>query len=243
MAETCPNDITTPVTVNEKRWKQGEINPETGLVFWQYWRLAKNGEYWVSPERFQHFKRNKPEKDKAYRESRLRELKEKKRQKYLLNRESILAKCREYRERNSEAVKIRQRDFQKRNKTVRNRNTKARLERDPVFAMAVRVRIRLCQAIKAKGYTKRSANTKLLGCSWAEFSAHIEKQFTKGMNWENRHLWHLDHIIPLSSASNIEDLERLCHFSNIQPLWAEDNMAKNDKMPDEFSVDSSLRFE
>ena len=50
------------------------------------------------------------------------------------------------------------------------------------------------------------------------------------MNWENRNLWHVDHIIPLSSAKTEEELVKLCHYTNLQPLWAEDNLKKSNKI-------------
>jgi hypothetical protein len=54
----------------------------------------------------------------------------------------------------------------------------------------------------------------------------LETQFTDGMSWDNRSEWHIDHIIPLSSAKTEDELYKLCHYENLQPLWAEDNLKK-----------------
>jgi len=59
---------------------------------------------------------------------------------------------------------------------------------------------------------------------------HIEKQFTKGMSWKNQGDWHIDHIMPLASANTIEETIRLCHYTNLQPLWALDNLEKGAKI-------------
>lgn len=67
-----------------------------------------------------------------------------------------------------------------------------------------------------------------LGCTPAELRVHIERQFLKGMSWSNRADWHIDHIRPLASfdLTDPEQLRAACHFSNLRPLWAEDNMRK-----------------
>jgi hypothetical protein len=61
---------------------------------------------------------------------------------------------------------------------------------------------------------------------------HIEGKFKDGMNWDNhtRDGWHIDHIIPLSSAKSVEELESLCHYTNLQPLWAKENIIKSNKL-------------
>ena len=88
---------------------------------------------------------------------------------------------------------------------------------------------RTYKAFYNRGYSKTS---KLLGCEWETVKQHIERQFTKGMTWDNQGEWHVDHIIPLASANTEEELIKLCHYTNLQPLWAKDNLSKSDKMPE-----------
>ena len=74
----------------------------------------------------------------------------------------------------------------------------------------------------------------LLGCSIAEFVKHIESQFVEGMSWENYTFdtWHIDHIIPLSSFDLLDNaqLRLACHYKNMRPLWAAENLAKGKKV-------------
>lgn len=83
-----------------------------------------------------------------------------------------------------------------------------------------------------KGKDKSKSTEKLLGCSYRDLIVYLENKFTDGMSWENYGLygWHIDHIVPLSSASDIISLEKLCHYSNLQPLWAKENLSKGDKI-------------
>ena len=97
---------------------------------------------------------------------------------------------------------------------------------DPIFAMACRLRVRTSVAIRKKGYSKTSKTKEMLGCSWEDLKYHLESKFNSGMTWGNRSKWHIDHIIPLSSAKSKEELITLCHYTNLQPLWAEDNLKK-----------------
>lgn len=108
------------------------------------------------------------------------------------------------------------------------RRTKERVKNDPVFAMSQRIRNLIYVRINAGGYTKKSKSQDILGCSWEEFKRHIERQFLKGMNWDNRGEWHLDHIQPIASAKTEEDVIALNHFTNVRPLWATENIRKSD---------------
>jgi hypothetical protein len=62
------------------------------------------------------------------------------------------------------------------------------------------------------------------------FKIHIERQFVKGMTWENRGEWHIDHIIPLATAQNENDVVKLNHHTNLRPMWAKDNLRKSSKL-------------
>jgi hypothetical protein len=79
---------------------------------------------------------------------------------------------------------------------------------------------------------KKNKTFDIVGCAPNYLREHIEKQFLEGMNWENYGFygWHIDHIIPLSSAITEEDIYKLCHYTNLQPLWAKDNLTKNNKL-------------
>ena len=84
--------------------------------------------------------------------------------------------------------------------------------------------------MKNQGYTKRSKTFDILGVDFDTFKKHIERQFTKGMTWNNHGEWHYDHIIPISSAKTEEEVIKLNHYTNFQPLWAEDNLRKSNKI-------------
>lgn len=136
-----------------------------------------------------------------------------------LNKEKSLAGNKRWRDENKEQMS-----------NCRKNWVKNKLETDPVFAMKTRIRISICGSFKRFGYTKRSKTAQILGCDWDFFKLHIEKQFISGMNWNNREKWHLDHIIPLAVAKTEDDVIRLNHFTNLRPLWAEDNFKKSDNV-------------
>jgi hypothetical protein len=95
-----------------------------------------------------------------------------------------------------------------------------------------RIRKKVRDIIKEKYGTGYSI---LLGCSTAEFKSYIENQFKRGMSWDNYSLegWHLDHIMPLASFNleNPEEVKKAFHFTNYQPLWAQENLYKSDSIP------------
>ena len=70
----------------------------------------------------------------------------------------------------------------------------------------------------------------MLGCDWETLKQHIESQFVDGMSWDNRDLWHIDHIIPLASANTEKEIYALSNYKNLQPLWIEENLKKGSKL-------------
>jgi hypothetical protein len=82
---------------------------------------------------------------------------------------------------------------------------------------------------KYRGGGKNKKTEMVVGCSKEFLKEHLEKQFKDGMSWENYgHAgWHIDHITPLASAKTEEEVYRLSHYTNLQPLWATENFKKN----------------
>ncbi len=108
---------------------------------------------------------------------------------------------------------------------------KKRMANDPLFALSKRIRNSIRQSLRNGKYPKHNGTYEILGCTIEELFAHLENQFIEGMSWDNRELWHVDHIYPVSKAINEEHLLQLNHYTNLQPLWAEDNLKKGDKIP------------
>lgn len=106
-----------------------------------------------------------------------------------------------------------------------------KFKEDPMFALKNRLRSRVNICIRKKGWSKKSKTIKMLGAEWEIVKAHLESLFVDGMSWENRGDWHIDHIVPLAAAQNEEELEKLCHYTNLRPLWAIDNLRKGCSMP------------
>lgn len=103
---------------------------------------------------------------------------------------------------------------------------------DVSYKISVSLRSRLREAIYSN--QKSGSAIRDLGCSVPELKVYLEKQFKPGMTWSNWnfHGWHIDHITPLSAfdLSNREQFIRACHYTNLQPLWAKENLSKGKKI-------------
>jgi len=108
-----------------------------------------------------------------------------------------------------------------------------RRESDICFVLGRNLRSRIRSALL--GNFKRGSAIRDLGCTIQEFKSHIEKQFVEGMSWDNYGKWQLDHIFPLSKVdlTNREELLKVCHYTNYQPLWQNDNIRKFNHIPQE----------
>lgn len=215
--------------------KKGEVR-EDGKVFWQY----RNGkEYWVTPEAFKKYldsaKKYNPEKSKErvrrWNERNPEKAKEKSRERsrrwYSRNSEKAISLARKWQSRNADKI----RDYQRKRNNLRRAT-------DPMFAMKCDLRVRVKSAFERKKWVRPSGIERILGTTISDAKAYIEAQFKPGMTWENRGKWHIDHVIPLASAKTQEELVILCHYTNLQPLWAADNIRKGAKMPHELKKEN-----
>jgi hypothetical protein len=92
------------------------------------------------------------------------------------------------------------------------------------FIQKIRQSVR--KSFKRSGYTKKSKTYNILGNDWSTVKKYFELLFQPGMSWNNYGDWEIDHIIPLSKAKNEDDVIKLCHYTNLQPLWKLDNRLK-----------------
>lgn len=105
-----------------------------------------------------------------------------------------------------------------------------RYKNDINFRLANALRSRVRGAFKSGG-EKAEKTMELLGCSVQHVKDHLESQFTEGMTWENQGEWHIDHIRPCASfdLEDPEEQKKCFHWTNLQPLWALDNLRKGAK--------------
>jgi hypothetical protein len=133
---------------------------------------------------------------------------------------------------NKEKYKERIRLYKQNNKEKRNEWERNRKETNPEYKLIGVIRTRLSNFLKNKNITKKNKTFEIVGCTKEFLREYIEKQFTEDMSWENHGMygWHIDHIIPLASAKDEDEIYKLCHYTNLQPLWWFDNLSKGSKM-------------
>lgn len=112
---------------------------------------------------------------------------------------------------------------------------KKRKSRDPNYKLSIHLRSRLAHAIR-EGHHKLKCGSAVidLGCTIEELRRYLEGKFKPGMSWDNwtKDGWHIDHVEPLSDfdLSNLDEFKKACHFTNLQPLWAFENLSKGGKV-------------
>lgn len=154
-------------------------------------------------------------------------------EKYYKDPKKDNAKTRAYYRENKEEKMAYSRDYRNKNKDVLNeknrKRSRHRYHNCPKTNLIERLRKRTRSALKTKSFRKTKGTLDYLGCTGKELQAYIESLFINGMSWENKHLWHIDHIIPISSGNSEEEILKLNHYTNLQPLWALDNIKKSNK--------------
>jgi hypothetical protein len=154
-----------------------------------------------------------------------------KRNYYLENKESILLQRKSTYESNKESKLKYQKDYQRNNKDKRNTYLSERRQNDPLFKLITNIRNLIYNSFYYNGYSKNSKTEELLGCSFEELKQHLESKFEPWMTWNNRGLyngelnygWDIDHVIPLSSVNKEDEIIKLNHYTNLQPLCSKIN--------------------
>ena len=166
------------------------------------------------------------------------------------NKEERNAASRAYYQQNKKERKVYNQAYHQQNKEERNAASRAyrqkqdkeerraymaeyarnRRHKNPLYNFFCSIRSQAVRVVKQVGLGKKPTNTfKWVGCSPEQLKTHIESLFQEGMSWDNygRRGWHVDHIRPVSSFKP-EEWEQINHYTNLQPLWAEDNYKKGD---------------
>ena len=200
-----------------------------------------------------NYKKNNSEKLKLYRDKKRDKKNEilsiKKKEYYEKNKDIILESAKkkdiqnkkkrqnnnkQYRENNLDSEKRRWKEYYEKNKKeLINKSVINSLEKRkkyPIERLKHNVRNRVRDYIKSNGIRKTNTTFEIVGCSPLKLKIHLEQKFTEGMSWNNQGKWHIDHKIPLSSSNTEEELYKLCHFTNLQPMWASENIKKGSKI-------------
>jgi hypothetical protein len=170
---------------------------------------------------------------KAYREANMDKLKayrEANKDKMKVYHNVNKGKLKTYREVNKDKIKTQLKTYREVNRANINAHQIKRRKEDVMFKLKCTLRSHSSRAFKRIGLSKPTKTEHLLGCSWEEAKTHIESLFHEGMSWDNYGKWHIDHIIPIASATTLDEAIKLNYISNLQPLWAKDNLSKGSKL-------------
>jgi membrane-associated HD superfamily phosphohydrolase len=168
-------------------------------------------------------KRKKPlsdEEKEKIKSKRLEKRKSYEKEYYQKNKAKILKQSKQY-----------FKDNQKIKQEKNNERYKERRQTDPIFKLATNLKRNIRGVLSRKAFSKKSKTQEILGCSFEELKQYLETKFESWMNWDNygkyngevNFGWDIDHIIPLASAKTEDELLKLNHFSNLQPLCSRIN--------------------
>jgi hypothetical protein len=167
-------------------------------------------------------KENVKERVKDWKEENKEVLKEKNKKYRDENRD----KLKQWREENKEKIKEQRKKYREENRDKINQYENKKRKEDPLYWLRSNIRSSITTMLRRKGYTKNSKTIEILGCSFEEFFLYLESKFEPWMTWENRgryngtpnYGWDIDHKIPSSSGLTEEEIIKLNHYTNLQPL-------------------------
>jgi hypothetical protein len=159
---------------------------------------------------------------------------------YHKNKEKRLLYSKQYKENNPEFVEKQKKQVQewfKTNPNYMNNWMKEKRKNNKIFQIQHHLSTQINTYLNKQNFIKNKNSLKIVGLeNWELLKEHLEKQFTEGMNWDNwgigkdNSAWHIDHIIPASSATTEEEVYKLNHYTNLRPMWCSDNIRKSNKL-------------
>lgn len=182
-------------------------------------------------DRIDKYNNENAERISSYRKSdRRKEVTKKYRDK---NKEKLRIKKKEWENKNRDKINIRQKAWREKNieKISKKRSLYIKnRKKDPLYKLICTIGSSIKISIIRNGFSKKSKTPEILGCTFEEFKIHIESKFDENMNWVNHgEYWHLDHIIPISWAKTEEEVYKLNHYTNFQPLHKKENQSKGNR--------------
>ena len=204
------------------------------MVFWGFCGKNPDGspfQYWVTQDVFDSNRKKNNERLKNRYTSRKVEYAEVQREYHLKNAAAIFERRRLYRQKNAAKIKLAKQKYGVENREKLSKALANRRANNPIARMANSMRrsIRRYLDVGQKG---EMSSFEIIGCSKDDLRKHLESKFRDGMTWQNygKH-WHIDHIVPLISSKSVDEIKRLCHWTNLQPLTAFENISKGAKIP------------
>lgn len=160
------------------------------------------------------------------------EIAEKRKERYQKNKLDPKYKEKQKEWSNKPHVKEKRKKYYQENKEYLSKQWNHKYHNDPLFKLQYVLRSRVLGAIKYQKAHKNSKTEELLGCTYEDLKVYLENQFAEGMSWDNHGKWHIDHIIPVANfdLTDIEQQKKCFHYTNLQPLWAQENMSKGYKI-------------
>jgi len=210
------------------------ITREDGMVFWGFCGKNPDGtpfQYWVTRDVFDKNLSKSKDRLRARYASRKEEYSKIQREYRIKNADVIRERRRRYRSQNAAKIKASKQTYAANNREKISKALAERRANNPIARMANSMRRSIRRYLDA-GQKGEMSSFEIIGCSKDHLREYLQSKFAEGMTWDNygKH-WHIDHIVPLASARTVEDVKRLCRWTNLQPLTAFENISKGSKIP------------
>ena len=206
---------------------------EDGMVFWGFCGKNPDGspfQFWLTEGDFLKKRSKEIARLRLRYVQKKSEYFEKQKQYRINNEEKIRERRRLYRFKNAEKIKLAKQKYGAENRDKIAKALADRRAKNPIARMANSMRRSIRRYLDA-GQKGEMSSFEIIGCSKDDLRKHLESKFRDGMTWRNygKH-WHIDHVVPLISANSEDEIKRLCHWTNLQPLTAFENISKGSKI-------------